>query len=167
MQFGMYVTPKKIAGLSLFTEWSFVRPFTYTHGSDVQAWEHMGQPLAHPLGANFYEWYTSAKYSRANWNYSASIVWAAFGRDSNRNVGGNIFQSYVNPWSVYGNNILQGNRSTLFVVNAEVAYQVTPKLQVFGFARYRSEDRRVDAFKEAWLMVGIRKGLRQVRRWDY
>jgi hypothetical protein len=167
MQFGMYVTPKKIAGLSLFTEWSFVRPFTYTHGSDLQAWEHMGQPLAHPLGANFYEWYTSAKYSRANWNYTASIVWGAFGRDANRNVGGNIFQSYVNPWSVYGNNILQGNRSTLFVVNAEVAYQVTPKLQVFGFARYRSEDRRVDAFKEAWLMVGIRKGLRQVRRWDY
>jgi len=167
MQFGMYVNPKKVSGLSLFTEWSFVRPFTYTHGSEVQAWEHMGQPLAHPLGANFYEWYTSAKYSRAKWNYSASIVWAAFGRDSNRNVGGNIFQSYVNPWSIYGNNILQGNRSTLFVVNAEAACQVTPTLQVFGFARYRSEDRRVEPFKEAWLMVGIRKGLSQVRRWDY
>jgi hypothetical protein len=167
MQFGMYVTPKKISGLSLFSEWSFVRPFTYTHGSDVQAWEHMGQPLAHPLGANFYEWYTSAKYSRDKWNYSASIVWAAFGRDTNRNVGGNIFQSYVNPWSVYGNNILQGNRSTLFVVNAEAAYQMTPGLQVFGFARYRSEDRRIDAFKEAWLMIGIRKGISSVRRWDY
>jgi len=167
MQFGMYVTPKKVSGLSLFSEWSFVRPFTYTHGSDLQAWEHMGQPLAHPLGANFYEWYTSIQYSRAKWNYSASIVWAAFGRDTNRNVGGNIFQSYVNPWSVYGNNILQGNRSTLFVVNAEVAFQITPALQVFGFARYRSEDRRIDAFKEAWLMVGIRKGLSSVRRWDY
>lgn len=167
MQFGMYVTPKKISGLFLFSEWSFVRPFTYTHGSDVQAWEHMGQPLAHPLGANFYEWYTSAKYSRDKWNYSASIVWAAFGRDTNRNVGGNIFQSYVNPWSVYGNNILQGNRSTLFVVNAEAAYQMTPALQVFGFARYRSEDRRIDAFKEAWLMIGIRKGISSVRRWDY
>jgi len=167
MQLGMRLTPKKVEGLSVLTEWSFVRPFTYTHGSDVQAWEHMGQPLAHPLGANFYEWYTSANYSRNKWNYSTSIVWGAFGRDANRNVGGNIFQSYVNPWSVYGNNILQGNRSTLFVVNAEAAYQVTPALQVFGFARYRSEDRRVDPFKEAWLMVGIRKGLRQVRRWDY
>jgi hypothetical protein len=52
-------------------------------------------------------------------------------------------------------------------VNAEAAYQLTPTFQVFGFARYRSEDRRVNAFKEAWLMVGIRKGLRQVRRWDY
>jgi hypothetical protein len=167
MQLGMCIAPKKIPGLNFQTEWSFVRPFTYTHGSDVQAWEHMGQPLAHPLGANFYEWYTSAKYSRAKWNYSASIVWAAFGRDTNRNVGGNIFQSYVNPWSVYGNNILQGNRSTLFVVNAEAAYQLTPKIQVFGFARYRSEDRRIDPFKEAWLMVGIRKGMLSVRRWDY
>lgn len=167
MQLGMCIAPKKIPGLNFQTEWSFVRPFTYTHGSDIQAWEHMGQPLAHPLGANFYEWFTSAKYSRAKWNYSASIVWAAFGRDTNRNVGGNIFQSYVNPWSVYGNNILQGNRSTLFVVNAEAAYQVTPKIQVFGFARYRSEDRRIDPFKEAWLMVGIRKGMLSVRRWDY
>ena len=167
MQLGMRLTPKKIQGLSVLTEWSFVRPFTYTHGSDVQAWEHMAQPLAHPLGANFYEWYTSINYYKGPWNYSASIVWAAFGRDSNRNVGGNIFQSYVNPWSVYGNNILQGNRSTLFVVNVEAAYQLTPKLQVFGFARYRSEDRRVDAFKEAWLMIGIRKGLLSVRRWDY
>ena len=167
MHLGMCIAPKKIPGLNFQTEWSFVRPFTYTHGSDIQAWEHMGQPLAHPLGANFYEWFTSAKYSRAKWNYSASIVWAAFGRDTNRNVGGNIFQSYVNPWSVYGNNILQGNRSTLFVVNAEAAYQVTPKIQVFGFARYRSEDRRIDPFKEAWLMVGIRKGMLSVRRWDY
>lgn len=167
MQLGMRVAPRKIQGLSFQTEWSFVRPFTYTHGSDIQAWEHMGQPLAHPLGANFYEWYTSVNYNRYKWNYSASIVWAAFGRDADRNVGGNIFQSYVNPWSVYGNNILQGNRSTLFVVNAEAAYQLTPRLQLFGFARYRSEDRRSDAFKEAWLMVGIRKGLRSVRQWDY
>jgi hypothetical protein len=167
MQFGMALTPKKVEGLSLFAEWSFVRPFTYTHGSEIQAWEHMGQPLAHPLGANFYEWYTSASYQREKWNYTASIVWGAFGRDAQQNVGGNIFQSYVNPWSIYGNNILQGNRSTLFVVNAEAAYQMTPALQVFGFARYRSEARRIDPFKEAWLMVGIRKGLRQVRRWDY
>lgn len=167
MQFGMAITPKKVEGLSLFAEWSFVRPFTYTHGSDIQAWEHMGQPLAHPLGANFYEWYTTAKYKRDKWNYTASIVWAAFGRDADRNVGGNIFQSYVNPSSIYGNNILQGNRSTLFVVNAEAAYQLTPALQVFGFARYRSEDRRVDPFQEAWLMLGIRKGISSVRRWDY
>ena len=167
MQLGMCIAPKKIPGLNFQTEWSFVRPFTYTHGSDIQAWEHMGQPLAHPLGANFYEWYTSVKYGRAKWNYTASIVWAAFGRDVDRNVGGNIFQSYVNPWSVYGNNILQGNRSTLFVVNAEAASQITPKLQVFGFARFRSEDRRMDPFKEAWLMIGIRKGLSSVRRWDY
>ena len=167
MQLGMRIAPKKIPGLNFQTEWSFVRPFTYTHGSDVQAWEHMGQPLAHPLGANFYEWYTSVQYQYQKWNYTASIVWGAFGRDAQHNVGGNIFQSYVNPWSVYGNNILQGNRSTLFVVNAEAAYQMTPALQVFGFARYRSEDRRIDAFKEAWLMVGIRKGLSSVRRWDY
>lgn len=167
MQFGLQIEPKKIKGLFFQTEWSFVRPFTYTHGSEIQAWEHMGQPLAHPLGANFYEWYTSAQYQREKWNYTASIVWGAFGRDAQQNVGGNIFQSYVNPWSIYGNNILQGNRSTLFVVNAEAAYQVSPQLEVFGFARYRSEDRRVDAFKEAWLMVGVRKGLRQVRRWDY
>ncbi|MFA9221145.1 MAG: hypothetical protein ACEQSL_08155, partial [Sediminibacterium sp.] len=155
MQLGMRIAPKKIPGLNFQTEWSFVRPFTYTHGSDVQAWEHMGQPLAHPLGANFYEWYTSVQYQHQKWNYTAGIVWGAFGRDAQHNVGGNIFQSYVNPWDVYGNKILQGNRSTLFVVNAEAAYQMTPALQVFGFARFRSEDRRVDPFKEAWLMLGI------------
>ena len=167
MQVGMRIAPKRIPGLNFQTEWSFVRPFTYTHGSEIQAWEHMGQPLAHPLGANFYEWYTSASYIKANWNYTLSIVWGAFGRDAEQNVGGNIFQSYVNPWSVYGNNILQGNRSTLFVMNAEAAYQVTPAFQVFGFARYRSEDRRIEPFKEVWLMLGIRKGLSSVRRWDY
>ena len=167
MQVGMRIAPKRIPGLNFQTEWSFVRPFTYTHGSEIQAWEHMGQPLAHPLVANFYEWYTSASYIKANWNYTLSIVWGAFGRDAEQNVGGNIFQSYVNPWSVYGNNILQGNRSTLFVMNAEAAYQVTPAFQVFGFARYRSEDRRIEPFKEVWLMLGIRKGLSSVRRWDY
>lgn len=167
MQLGFFLTPKKVEGLTLNSEWSFVRPFTYTHGSSLQAWEHLGQPLAHPLGANFYEWFTSAQYQRAKWNYSASVAWGAFGRDAQSNVGGNIFQSYVNPSSIYGNNILQGNRSTLFVVNTEAAYQLTSKFQVFGYARYRSEDRRIDPFKEVWLMVGIRKGLSSVRRWDY
>ncbi|MFN7014452.1 MAG: hypothetical protein ACK4ON_09315, partial [Bacteroidia bacterium] len=44
-----------IKNLSFQSEYNFVRPFTYTHGSILQNYGHFNQPLAHPQGANFEE----------------------------------------------------------------------------------------------------------------
>lgn len=45
----------KITHFNFQTEFNYVRPYTYAHGSVQQNYGHMNQPLAHPLGANFWE----------------------------------------------------------------------------------------------------------------
>ena len=108
-----------LPGLSLQSELNSVRPFTYTHGSPLQSWGHNGQPLAHPWGANFWEWVNIAKYQKGVYLFSNKNIWGSFGRDGidedgdgiNENFGGDIFRSYRKPYRQYGNKLLQGDRS--------------------------------------------------------
>lgn len=100
--------PLGINGLRLQGEFNVVRPFTYSHGSPVQSYTHFNQPLAHPLGSNFYEAVFFADYERGPWFAGIHAVAARYGRDGGANTGGNIFRSYANPEMIFGNRIAQG-----------------------------------------------------------
>lgn len=108
-----------LPGLDLQSELNAVRPFTYTHGSPLQSWGHVSQPLAHPWGANFWEWVNIAKYKKGNYLFTNKNIWGSFGRDGvdddgdgfDENWGGDIFRSYRKPYRQYGNKLLQGKRS--------------------------------------------------------
>lgn len=165
--FGIKGFSKKATGLTYLSEWSFVRPFTYTHGSPTQAWGHMNQAYAHPLGANFYEWLVQVGYTKDIWTLNAQGIWAAFGRDQLHNVGGNIFQSYKSPWSWYYNYMLQGNRSTLLLLNADLGWAMNKDWTVFANLRYRFEDQQQLNMNQTWLMIGIRKGMNTLPKWDF
>lgn len=158
---------KKIPGLTYRSEWSFVRPFTYTHGSPTQAWGHLNQAYAHPLGANFYEWLVQGGYTKNKWTCNAQFIWAAYGRDADHNVGGNIFQSYKSPWSWYSNTMLQGNRSTLLLLQADVAYQWKSSWSIVANVRMRLEDQAQTNVNQSWCMIGIRKGINTIPKWDF
>jgi hypothetical protein len=164
---GLQAISKKTKGLIYQSEWSFARPYTYTHGSEAQAWGHWNTPFAHPLGANFYEWWQRVQYAKDKWSYDIVGAWSAFGRDPNYNVGGNIFQSYKAPWQQYNNFILQGVRSTLLILDAQISYSLTPEWQLSGLFRWRSLRSRDNPFDEQWIMVGIKKGLALPMRWDF
>ncbi len=164
---GMSVVSKKTSGLSYQSEWSFARPYTYTHGSEAQAWGHWNTPFAHPLGANFYEWWQNIRVEKDKWKYDVIGVWAAFGRDPNYNVGGNIFQSYKAPWQQYNNFILQGVRSTLLVLDARVSYELNENWKLSANLRWRSIRSRINPYDEQWITIGIRRGLDFPMRWDF
>jgi hypothetical protein len=164
---GMNAVSRKTPGLSYQSEWSFARPYTYTHGSEAQAWGHWNTPFAHPLGANFYEWWQRVQVAKDKWKYDVVGVWAAYGRDPNYNVGGNIFQSYKAPWQQYNNFILQGVRSTLLVLDARVSYQINENWKIAANLRWRSVRSRVNPFDEQWVTIGIRRGLDFPMRWDF
>ncbi|MCH2215426.1 MAG: hypothetical protein MK086_09675 [Flavobacteriales bacterium] len=98
----------------LRTEFSLARPFTYTHGSVLQNFGHYNQPLAHPLGTNFYEGLVHAYYQKRDYFFEGQWNYSVYGRDvDSLNLGGNIYRSYANPAEVYGNQIAQGHRSTV------------------------------------------------------
>ncbi|MDZ4750492.1 MAG: hypothetical protein SGI87_02670 [Flavobacteriales bacterium] len=146
-------------GLHIRTEWNLVRPFTYTHGSPVQAWGHLNQPLAHPLGANFYEWVNQVSYKFKKWSFRYEFIWAAYGRDRDElNLGGNVFRSYRGPFRQYDNVMLQGLKSTLHFSRLEVSHPISKTLGVDAYFNYgwRFEKNEFETLNEHFLQIGVR-----------
>lgn len=175
-QLGIKAFDVIIPGLSVQSEMNVVRPFTYTHGSPVQAWTHLNQALAHPLGANFGEWVSFIRYDRNKWKFVEEFVWATYGRDTDvnddgvmDNMGGNITHSYMAPYQIYGNELYQGLRSVLHYNSLTVSRRISTSdvLEVFFTHTLRYEKnadwKKIDNF----FLIGIQTtGLLQPNR-DY
>lgn len=99
----------KVKGLYAQAEVNVVRPFTYSHGSPVQSYSHRNQALAHPLGANFYEANLIGAYVKGQWELRNHLSFIYKGDDEDgKNLGGDIFRSYVGPERDLGNFVGQG-----------------------------------------------------------
>jgi len=101
-QIGMkYYNAINIDHLDLQLEYNTVRPYTYTHSESLDElptfskanYSHQGQPLAHPLGANFKEILASARYQLSDKLYlQGRAMYTKYGEDG--------------PTDTLGNNIL-------------------------------------------------------------
>lgn len=110
------------------TEFNFVRPYTYQHVSSLTAYGHYNQPIAHPLGANFYETVSIINYSYKNYFLRAQAMYALIGYDLNLlNYGQNVFKSYLTHPSDYGNETGQGLRTKQWFGDLRLGYLVNPK----------------------------------------
>ena len=110
--------PFKIEKSWLRAEFNVVRPFTYSHGSVLQNYAHYNQPLAHPLGSNFYEGILEIYLEKKNLYAEGMFMYAEYGRDPDTlNLGGNIYKSYKNPAMEYGNKIGQGVGNQVYYQN--------------------------------------------------
>lgn len=117
-----------IKNLSFQAEYNYVRPYTYSHGSEQQNYSHFNQPLAHPFGANFTEslGFLSYKYKRCQFDLKG--IYAVIGKDtanSRYSVGQNIFLSYdLRPSNDYGHLIMQGVKTTFAQGEVKFTYFV-------------------------------------------
>jgi hypothetical protein len=146
-------------GLHMRSEWNLVRPFTYTHGSPVQSWGHLGQPLAHPFGANFYEWVNTVSYQYKKYHFTYEFIWAAYGRDRDgQNLGGNIFRSYRSPFKQYNNEMLQGLKSTFHFSRLEVSRVISPIMNIEAYFSHtwRFEKNEFGLDNEHFVQLGVR-----------
>lgn len=119
-----------ISNLSWQAEYNQVRPYTYSHRTVTQNYAHYNEALAHPIGANFREVINILRYSYNDWNLQLKYNYAVYGVDTaSSNWGGNIFLSERNatlgPRS-YGNEILQGVRTTLQYADVNISYMINP-----------------------------------------
>ena len=128
----------KVKKLNFQTEFNYVRPYTYSHGSVQQNYGHMNQPLAHPLGANFMESASFINYTYKRFFLEAKCVYAIYGGDSSTSdYGKNIFISYANRPNEYGNYTGQGYQSQLVTASLRVAYILDTRMHLkveLGFA---------------------------------
>ncbi len=118
----------KIRNLNLQTEFNYVRPYTYQHRTNGQNFGQYNQPLADPLGANFYESISFLSYRWRNFFFEAKFNYAEIGKDRpSMNDGNYIFFSYDTRPSEYGHYVGTGLKTKLVYKEFRLEYLVNPK----------------------------------------
>lgn len=126
-----------IEGLGYQLEYNFARPYTFAHKYSVLNYGHLGQSLAHPLGANFYELTQIIRYQKDKWYFRLQTQYQDRGDNyGGINYGGDIFQSYLDRPDDYGNYIGQGERHFVWWNQLRVSYNILPKFNLRGFVNY-------------------------------
>ncbi|MDQ3048220.1 MAG: hypothetical protein M3R27_11785 [Bacteroidota bacterium] len=148
--------------LNLQTEFNYVRPYTYAHGSVQQNYGHMNQPLAHPLGANFTESVSFLNYRHKRFFFEAKFIYAVYGADSaGTDYGKNIFVSYRNRPSEYGHFTTQGFQANLITASLRAAYILDTRMNLkleLGFVE-RILQTSYFIKKTPYVFIGLRTDL--------
>ena len=134
-----YIDAFEVKNLDLQFETNIVRPFTYQHDDTIDNYSHYNQPLAHPLGANFYELIGIVRYQPAyKWNLEGKAIYYKQGLDSaGENFGGNIFENYLTRPRDYGFQIGSGIPAHCLLVSGLVSWQCKENLFLELSAQYR------------------------------
>lgn len=107
-----------IPQLDAQVEFNMARPFMYGHNQSTYGngnYSHYNQPLAHPLGANFWELVTILQYQPIkNFNIQLKYIHAVYGEDTLLHDAAGTVIGVTN----YGNDILRNN-SGLTTTNAD------------------------------------------------
>ncbi len=163
-----YYNAFNIKNLYLQAEYNAVRPYTYSHDELNYNYGHNNQPLAHLWGANFREAIGIANYTKDRWFANAKMVIGKKGFDFNDGIdtysyGGNVFQDNDNRTSDYGNEIGQGNTTTIFIADLQVGYLVNPatNLKIFGGFTFRDFNPTAptnvfDSSNTTWITFGLK-----------
>ena len=113
-------------------EFNYARPYTYQRRSTLTNYAHYNQPLAHPLGANFYEILGIADYSYARFSLMAKVIYAEVGYDPRDsagnyiNMGQHVALDYLTHPNENGNWVGQGIRTNQLFTEIQLAYLVNP-----------------------------------------
>ncbi|MDR2037498.1 MAG: capsule assembly Wzi family protein [Bacteroidales bacterium] len=106
-----------------------VRPFNYTHYYPLQNYAHLGEPLAHPMGANLREGLFIARWAlNPDWSVHFINTYAVQGIDSiGSNFGSNLYKSNTTHGEAYGHKTLQGIRATTIYQELKIARTLIQK----------------------------------------
>jgi hypothetical protein len=126
-----YIDVAGISNLDLQLEANIARPYTYSHETPYTSYAHYNQPLAHPLGANFYEYIGILRYQPINrLNLTGKLIYAEYGADDllGNNWGANVLKPYQTKVQEYGNEIGQGVKSYLAYADLTASFQLRHNL---------------------------------------
>jgi hypothetical protein len=152
----------KVKQLYFQTEFNYAKPYTYSHGSVLQNYSHLNQPLAHPLGGNFMESATFVNYRHKRMLFEVKCIYAIYGADSlGQDYGKNIFISYHKHPHDFDNHIGQGIRTNLITASLRAAYIVDPKMNFkieLGLV-YRVEQTAIYTKDTPYIFIGVKTDL--------
>ena len=166
-----------VTGLDLQAEYNKVRPYTYSHNSNLtgftnrglSSYSHFNQALAHPLGANFSELILRMKYRPADRIFiNTQFLYSKVGRNAeDLNYGNDILINNNSRVSDFGIDHLQGNKSTIQSFSSQLSYMFFHdfSLDLLLTLRKESSDSG-DAVETAYLGLGLRYNIEN-RTIDY
>ena len=134
-----YIDIANIQTLDAQVELNTVSPYTYTHSNSIGVdtianFTHYNQPLAHPFGANFVEFFMKLSYRPlAKLKVEMKYDFSAKGLDNNGKLNGqNIFMNTQSSTILreFDNKITQGLRNNLQIITLNAQYQLYHNLFV-------------------------------------
>jgi len=165
-----------ITNLDVQVELNTVRPYTYTHGQaspltpaySVANYSHYGQPLAHPLGANFREILTKLSYHPTDkLTLTLHYIHTTTGRNTNQNFGADILQPSDTRISEFGIAQNQGALSTISMIDFVAAYKLTNNLFVdLQLMQREDSNAELQDYSTTYIGLGVRYNY-YGRRIDY
>ncbi len=125
-----YIDVAGIPNLDLQLETNIARPYTYSHETIYTSYSHYNLPLAHPLGANFYETIGILRYQPLDrLQLIGKLIYAKYGTDEpGTNWGTNVRKSYKNIQQEFGNKIGQGVSTQLAYADFTASYMLKHNL---------------------------------------
>ncbi|WP_179021112.1 gliding motility protein RemB [Winogradskyella forsetii] len=166
-----YFNAFKVDNLLLQAEYNRVRPYTYSHNTQILNYAHFNQPMAHLWGANFRELVLIGRYNYKRWAADAKFIIGQRGFDFNTDedsfsYGGDIYRNYNDRNADTGIEIGQGNKTNSFMTEVQASYLVNPATNLKLFANLIYRDFNPDAITAStqdsntlWFSVGVRTDL--------
>ncbi len=156
-QFGVkYIDVLGVKNLDLQTELNIARPYTYSHNQKYNEYSNYNQALAHPLGANFYEFVGIVRCQPfPRWNFVSKTIYAQYGQDElGKNWGGNIFKNNSDFVQEFNNTIAQGIKTNLLLAEFCATWHIKHNL----FIDFRHLYRKVSTDEKAtnYTSIGLR-----------
>jgi hypothetical protein len=167
-----YVDALGIKNLDVQLERNVARPYMYTSFNALNAYVNYNQNMAHPLGANFYEYIGILRYQPTNRiSFKGTLIYAIYGNDTNNsNWGKNISIAYGTSTlpQLYGNTIAQGVKTTLLMADLLTSYMIKHNLFIDVQVVYRKTDSEISNFNTRTIFVnGTLRWNFAERRWDF
>jgi hypothetical protein len=142
-----YVDAFKIPNLDLQAEINLARPYTYAHKSGFTNYVHFDLPLAHPLGANFWEVVGLIRYQPTR----RLTAYGTFTRSQKgididgRNWGGSIYRTYQDGRpSDINNYIAQGTPVDVSFADVRMSYMLKHNFFIDGRLLMRNQTSRFE-----------------------
>ncbi len=123
--------------LDLRTEYSRVRPYTYSHKDTILAYLHYSTPLGHHLGPNAQEWFLQFEYQFTR-RLSAQLGYRVSHKGRNPdslNIGGDIYQPHNSAVDPMASALLSGHLTLQRQIFLSLDYELLRKLYLRSLVR--------------------------------
>ncbi|MBU2927019.1 gliding motility protein RemB [Winogradskyella psychrotolerans] len=166
-----YFNAFEVDNLMLQAEYNRVRPYTYSHNTQILNYANFNEPMAHLWGANFKELVLIGRYNYKRWFADAKFIIGQRGFDYNTDednfsYGGDIYRDYNDRNADTGITIGQGNKTNSFMTEIQAGYLLNPATNLKLFTNIIYRDFNPDAITASttdsntfWFSIGVRTDL--------